>query len=161
VPTGIAVFTVTVTANFEVLRRIVSPSTAGRDHSDKFDCQWTAHDSDLSNSVLTTRSLTVPTEPGVRVAASPWAWDRRQPLGRGILVTASRSALSKVASQVGCWPAADLTWRSHSENLATAASLRASLRAMWYSPGARALESPTLSCSLSSHSQASFNLNGD
>ena len=35
------------------LRRIVSPSrrsTAGRDHSDKFDCQWTAHDSDLSNS---------------------------------------------------------------------------------------------------------------
>ena len=35
-PTGIAVFTVTVTANFEVLRRIVSPSTAGRDHSGGF-----------------------------------------------------------------------------------------------------------------------------
>jgi hypothetical protein len=47
----------------------------------------------------TTRSLTVPTEPGVRVAASPWAWDRRQPLGRGILVTASRSALWVLASR--------------------------------------------------------------
>ena len=78
------------------LRRIVSPSTAGRDsdHSDKLDCgRWTAHDSDLSNSGPWTRSLslTVPTEPGVRVAASPWAWDRRQPLGWGIPVTASRS----------------------------------------------------------------------
>ena len=37
----------------------------------------------------TTRSLTVPTEPGVRVAASPWAWDRRQP---ALWVLASRWA---------------------------------------------------------------------
>jgi hypothetical protein len=85
----------------------------------------------------------VPTEPGVRVAASPWAssWDRRQPLGRGILVTASRSALRVLASRCRVTGLnLPLKRRSHSETLATAASLalhslRASLRAMWYSRG--------------------------
>ena len=58
--------------------------------------------------------------PGLGIAASRWA-------GGSWSLPAAR--------HFGCWPAADLTWRSHSENLATAASLRASLRAMWYSRG--------------------------
>ena len=65
----------------------------------------------------TTRSLSVlPTEPGVRVAASPWAWDRRQPPGWGILVTASRSALWVLRAQLATgsrWAQLNLKRRSH------------------------------------------------
>jgi hypothetical protein len=89
----------------------------------------------------------VPTEPGVRVAASPcqWAssWDRRQPLGWGILsgdlVTASGSALWVLASR----------WAEEAQPLGDTGnrSLRAPLRARAGRcgiPGARALESPRL-----------------
>ncbi len=58
----------------------------------------------------TTRSLslTVPIEPGVQVAASRWAGGSR--------------SLPAAARHFGCWPAAGLKRRSHSETLATAAS---------------------------------------
>ena len=73
------------------LRRIVSPSrsTAGRDHSDKFDCQWTAHDSDLSNSGPPGARLCPLSRVSESLPAPQWAWDRRQP---ALWVLASRWA---------------------------------------------------------------------
>ena len=68
-------------------------------------------------------------------SASPWAWDRRQPLGWGILVTASRSALWVLASRWAASHSEEAQPLGNTGNRSLRAPLRRAVSLLFRAPG--------------------------